>query len=78
MAAPNQITPDQAERLRRQRSRSLAIGLGLGLLVVLFYAATVVRLGPNALRKGSTRTNSPAAAAVIPDPAACKKAGTCP
>jgi hypothetical protein len=27
--------------------RSIAIAIGLGLLVVLFYAATIVRLGGN-------------------------------
>ncbi|MEZ5854284.1 MAG: hypothetical protein R3D67_05850 [Hyphomicrobiaceae bacterium] len=76
--AQHETTPDMTERLRRQKARSIAIGLGLGLLVILFYAATIVRLGPNALNKGSTRTVSPAASAVIGDPAACKKAGTCP
>jgi hypothetical protein len=43
--------PDD-ERLKRQRNRSIAIALVLGALVLLFYAATIVRLGPNALRKG--------------------------
>lgn len=43
--------PDD-ERLRRQRNRSIAIAFVLGALVLLFYAATIVRLGPNALRKG--------------------------
>jgi len=36
------ITPD---RRRRQRMRSIAIGLALGALVVIFYAATIVRFG---------------------------------
>ncbi len=31
----------------RQRSRSIAIGLALGALVLLFYIATIVRLGGN-------------------------------
>jgi hypothetical protein len=39
------------EHKRRQRMRSLAIGLALAALVVLFYVATIVRLGPNALNK---------------------------
>ncbi|CAM9971513.1 unnamed protein product, partial [Phaeothamnion confervicola] len=39
------------ETTRRQRYRSRAIALGLGALVVIFYVATLVRLGPNALRK---------------------------
>lgn len=31
----------------------------LGALVLLFYAATIVRLGPNALRKGQLGVPSP-------------------
>ena len=30
---------------RRQRMRSIAIALALGALVVIFYAATIVRFG---------------------------------
>lgn len=42
-----------AERLRqqRQRMRSIAIAVSLALLVALFYAATIVRLGGNALNR---------------------------
>lgn len=36
---------EEARRLKRQRLRSLAIALGLAFLVLLFYAATIVRLG---------------------------------
>lgn len=36
---------EEAKRARRQRLRSTAIALGLGFLVVLFYAATIVRMG---------------------------------
>lgn len=38
---------EQRETARRQRLRSIAIGLALGGLVLLFYAATIVRLGGN-------------------------------
>lgn len=70
------------EQRRRQRMRSVAIALALGGLVVLFYVATIVRLGPNALRKdGVSRTNPAAATAPQTEPGApaadCKKAGTC-
>lgn len=34
-------------RLQRQRRRSLAIALGLGFLVVLFYVATIIKMGGN-------------------------------
>jgi hypothetical protein len=40
---------NEKERLKRQRMRSLAIALALGALVALFYVATIVRLGGNAL-----------------------------
>lgn len=36
---------EEAKRLRRQRLRSAAIALSLAFLVVLFYAATIVRMG---------------------------------
>lgn len=41
----------QAERVKRQRLRSVAIAVSLGVLVVLFYAATIVHLGGNALNR---------------------------
>lgn len=73
------------EQRRRQRTRSIAIGLALGALVILFYVATIVRLGPNALRKESVTRPHPALPAATvtesdrprgPD-ADCKRAGTC-
>ena len=42
---------DPQERRGRQRMRSIAIALALGILVLLFYAATIVRLGGNALNR---------------------------
>ena len=36
---------------RRQRTRSIAIALALAALVVLFYIATLVRLGGNVLNR---------------------------
>lgn len=43
--------PDEDEKKRqaRQRTRSIAIALALAVLVVLFYIATIVRLGGNVL-----------------------------
>ncbi len=46
MAAPER-TPTPAEDKRRKRS--LAIALTLGALVVLFYAITIAKLGPQIL-----------------------------
>ncbi len=43
------------DRSAEQRRRSIAIALVLGALVVVFYVATIVRLGPNALNKPSPR-----------------------
>jgi hypothetical protein len=41
------LTPRQ---LRNRRLRNLAIGLSVGLLAALFYAITIVKLGPGILR----------------------------
>jgi hypothetical protein len=70
------------ERLRRQRMRSVAIGLGLGALVVVFYIVTIVRLGPNALKResvGKPAHAQAASGALSASDAAtvCRKAGTC-
>jgi hypothetical protein len=43
-------TDDQI-RARRQRMRSIAIALALGTLTLLFYAATIVRMGANVLNR---------------------------
>lgn len=40
-----------AEAKRRQRARSLALAVALGVLAVLFYAATMVRLGGNVMNR---------------------------
>lgn len=42
---------EDEERLRRRRMRSIAIALALGAMVILFYVATVVRLGVNVLNR---------------------------
>ena len=39
-----------ADQLRNRRRRNVAIGLCVSFLAVLFYAITIVKLGPNALR----------------------------
>ena len=39
------------EQVRRRRARSIAIALSLGLLVILFYAVTIVKLGPAILNR---------------------------
>jgi hypothetical protein len=39
------------EQRRRRRARSIAIALVLAALVLLFYAITIVKLGPNVLRR---------------------------
>lgn len=42
---------EQAEWRRRRRMRSIAIAVALGLLVVMFYVATIVRLGGNVFNR---------------------------
>jgi hypothetical protein len=45
---PMSETPqERAGREKRQRMRSIAIALALGAFAVLFYAATIVRMGGN-------------------------------
>jgi hypothetical protein len=44
-AAVTHDADEEAKRLRRQRLRSVAIALSLAFLVLLFYAATIVRMG---------------------------------
>jgi hypothetical protein len=39
------------EQKRRRRARSIAIALSLGALVLLVYLVTVVKLGPDVLRR---------------------------
>jgi hypothetical protein len=39
------------EQKRRRRSRSVAIALALGALVLLFYAVTIIKLGPGVLQR---------------------------
>ena len=69
---------EEQARHRRQRKRSLAIALALGFLALLFYAVTIVRLGPNAIRHDefappALEQQAPQA----PVDTDCKKAGTC-
>jgi hypothetical protein len=42
---------ERQERERRRRMRSVAIALALAALVVVFYVATLVRLGGNVLNR---------------------------
>jgi hypothetical protein len=43
------LTPEQK---KRQRARNIAIGLVVGFLCALFYAMTIVKLGPGVLHRG--------------------------
>lgn len=36
---------------KRQRNRSIAIAIVLGLLVVMFYAVTIVKMGPGIVNR---------------------------
>jgi hypothetical protein len=40
------LTPEQ---LKTRRQRNIAIGLAVGFLVLLFYAVTIVKVGPGVL-----------------------------
>jgi|APFre7841882724_1041349.scaffolds.fasta_scaffold259707_2 hypothetical protein len=41
----------RSAELKRRRLRSLAIALSLGFLVIMFYAATIVRLGSSVMER---------------------------
>ncbi len=43
------LTPEQE---RKRRARNVAIGLAIGFFAILFYAITVVKLGPGVLSGG--------------------------
>jgi hypothetical protein len=45
---PPALSPEEQ---RRRRKRSLAIALALGALVILFYAITIAKLGPQVLNR---------------------------
>jgi predicted HTH domain antitoxin len=45
---PPELSPEDQ---RRRRRRSVAIALVLGGLVVLFYAVTIAKLGPQVLQR---------------------------
>jgi hypothetical protein len=42
---------DQNEWQRRRKMRSIGIAIALGALVVIFYIATIVRLGSNVMNR---------------------------
>ena len=44
----------EMERLRRQRARSIAIAVSLVLLVVLFYIATLIKMGGSVAEKAGS------------------------
>lgn len=90
MAAPSPRTATASSP--GQRRRSVAIALALGALVVVFYAATIIHLGPNALNKaaynrpdggkGAASTSVPIKDRAVPEavrgaPPDCKQAKTC-
>ena len=51
LAMANHVSRGETEAVRRQRARNIAIGLALAGLVVVFYVATLVRLGSHVLNR---------------------------
>lgn len=45
---PPVLTPEEQ---KRRRNRSLALALALAAIVVLFYAVTIAKLGPQVLQR---------------------------
>ena len=58
------LRPDDRQT-KAQRARSIAIAVGLLALAVLFYASTVVKLGPNALSSSGLNFETDRS---VPDP----------
>ena len=48
---PAQRRPLKPGELKSRRQRNVAIGVAIGLLVVLFYAVTIVKMGPGVLNR---------------------------
>jgi hypothetical protein len=44
------VDPDAALKARRRRN-SIALGIVLGVVVVIFYALTIVKMGPGILNR---------------------------
>ncbi len=51
IALADYVSRGDSNAERRQRMRSIAIALALGTLTLLFYAATIVRMGSNVLNR---------------------------
>jgi hypothetical protein len=47
---PSRITLTPAQ-MKSRRARNIAIGLAIGFLAALFYAVTIVKLGPGILNR---------------------------
>jgi hypothetical protein len=45
------ITPSDDELKRRRRRNSIALGLVLAALAIIFYALTIVKMGPNVFNR---------------------------
>ncbi len=50
MPGPSLPPPSEAD-LKRRRSRSIAIAISLGFMVLLFYAVTIAKIGPQILAR---------------------------
>ncbi|MBV1701327.1 MAG: hypothetical protein KGQ46_05840 [Hyphomicrobiales bacterium] len=51
------VVPDRAltltpAQLKSRRARNVALALAIGFLVILFYAVTIIKLGPGVLKGG--------------------------
>lgn len=50
MTVEQNLTQEQREAfLKRRRKRSIAIGVALAVLVAIFYAITIVNIGPEVM-----------------------------
>lgn len=51
IAIADYVSRDNADTTRKQRARNVAIAVALGAMVLMFYAATIVRMGGNVVNR---------------------------
>ena len=51
IAVADYVSRGSADSTQKQRSRNVGIALALGVMVLLFYAATIVRMGANVVNR---------------------------
>ena len=51
IAIADYVSREKSDTTRKQRARNVAIAVALGAMVLMFYAATIVRMGGNVVNR---------------------------